>query len=158
MDNLNPTVRDGRSRRVEMRMKDGKMVEVTEESIFELIRDIKDPEHPYTLEQLNVVDLEKVRIVDLNEEREVLINDIGITRCIEVEFTPTVPHCSLVGIIGLTLAYKLYKHVDGFMIRLKITENSHSQEEIYNKQLNDEERVHAAFENTNLHEIIENCL
>ena len=30
--------------------------------VFDLIRDVNDPEHPLTLEQLNVVELDKVGI------------------------------------------------------------------------------------------------
>lgn len=32
--------------------------------VFEHIRDIVDPEHPYTLEQLNVVDEDNITVVD----------------------------------------------------------------------------------------------
>lgn len=32
--------------------------------IFDLIRDINDPEHPLTLEELNVVELNKVKVDD----------------------------------------------------------------------------------------------
>lgn len=34
--------------------------------IFDLIREINDPEHPLTLEQLNVVELDKI---DVNDEK-----------------------------------------------------------------------------------------
>ena len=32
--------------------------------IFDLIRDINDPEHPLTLEELNVVELDKISVDD----------------------------------------------------------------------------------------------
>lgn len=32
--------------------------------VFEHIRDISDPEHPYTLEQLNVVEEERISVDD----------------------------------------------------------------------------------------------
>lgn len=37
---------------------------ITCEEVFEIIRNIQDPEHPLTLEQLNVVRLELVQVVD----------------------------------------------------------------------------------------------
>ena len=37
---------------------------ITSEEVFEIIRNIQDPEHPLTLEQLNVVRLELVQVVD----------------------------------------------------------------------------------------------
>jgi metal-sulfur cluster biosynthetic enzyme len=59
-----------------------------------MIRNIEDPEHPLTLEQLRVVSLEQVSIN--NQRREV-----------EVSFTPTIPHCSSASIIGLMIRTKL---------------------------------------------------
>ena len=55
--------------------------------IFDLIRDINDPEHPLTLEQLNVVTEEQITVDDKQ-------NDI------RVMFTPTIPHCSMATLIG----------------------------------------------------------
>ena len=47
-----------------------------------MIRDINDPEHPLTLEQLNVVTEEQIAI-DADKHD------------IKVMFTPTIPHCSM---------------------------------------------------------------
>ena len=52
------------------------------QEVFELIRDIQDPEHPLTLEQLNVLECTNIHI---NNE----------TSRVEIFFTPTVPHCSM---------------------------------------------------------------
>jgi hypothetical protein len=38
--------------------------------VFDIIRNIQDPEHPLTLEQLNVVRLELIKIVDLHPDIE----------------------------------------------------------------------------------------
>lgn len=38
---------------------------ITKNEVFQIIRNIQDPEHPLTLEQLNVVRLELVEVVDL---------------------------------------------------------------------------------------------
>jgi len=61
------------------------------------VRDIKDPEHPYSLEQLKVVEAHKVWVHDRHD-------DVCFIR---IEFTPTVPHCSLATLIGLCLRRKL---------------------------------------------------
>ena len=49
--------------------------EVTSDEIFELIRYLNDPEHPLTLEQLNVVSVDNVKVIDNK---------------VEVYFTPTI--------------------------------------------------------------------
>ena len=55
------------------------------EFILDLIRDIKDPEFPNTLEELGVLCEDWVRV----EESTVT-----------VQFKPTIPHCSLATMIG----------------------------------------------------------
>jgi metal-sulfur cluster biosynthetic enzyme len=57
-------------------------------SFVDLIRAINDPEHPLSLEQLNVVRQDHVDVT----ENHVL-----------VEFTPTIPHCSMATLIGLSI-------------------------------------------------------
>ena len=56
--------------------------------IFDLIRDINDPEHPLTLEQLNVVTEDQISVDDKKSD-------------IKVKFTPTIPHCSMATLIGI---------------------------------------------------------
>jgi metal-sulfur cluster biosynthetic enzyme len=58
--------------------------------------DDPDPEHPYTLEQLNVV-----------QEECIDVEYHGRSATIIIKFTPTVPHCSLATLIGLCLRTKL---------------------------------------------------
>jgi metal-sulfur cluster biosynthetic enzyme len=50
--------------------------------VFEHIRDIQDPEHPHTLEQLDVLRAEDIYVDDKNGR-------------VVVTFTPTVAHCSM---------------------------------------------------------------
>ena len=52
--------------------------QVDSEEIFQLIRHLNDPEHPLTLEQLNVAQLDKIHV---DNEKNV----------IQVWFTPTIP-------------------------------------------------------------------
>jgi hypothetical protein len=86
--------------------------------VFEFIRDIQDPEHPYSLEQLNVVK-EDLIILDHGNKRcqyasaslctgagEVLLPSSLICR---VQFTPTIDHCSLATLIGLCIRTQLIR-------------------------------------------------
>nr|XP_023646552.1 mitotic spindle-associated MMXD complex subunit MIP18 isoform X2 [Paramormyrops kingsleyae] len=111
-----------------------------------LIRSINDPEHPLSLEELNVV-----------EEMRVHVNDQAST--VGVEFTPTIPHCSMATLIGLSIKVKLLRSLpDRFKIDVHITPGTHTAEEAVNKQLADKERVAAALENSHLLEVVNQCL
>lgn len=54
----------------------------------DLIRSISDPEHPLTLEQLAVVSSEQITVRN------------GKHPSVLVQFTPTIPHCSMATLIG----------------------------------------------------------
>ncbi|XP_047566205.1 cytosolic iron-sulfur assembly component 2B isoform X2 [Lutra lutra] len=64
--------------------------------IFDLIRSINDPEHPLTLEELNVVEQVRVQVSDPEST-------------VAVAFTPTIPHCSMATLIGLSIKVKLLR-------------------------------------------------
>ena len=51
---------------------------------------MKDPELPQTLEELNVIEEEYIRINKFGDD----------VYSIQIEFKPTVPHCSLATLIG----------------------------------------------------------
>jgi metal-sulfur cluster biosynthetic enzyme len=53
------------------------------------LRSITDPEHPLTLEQLAVVSASQIKVSNKQGAERVLI-----------EFTPTIPHCSMATLIG----------------------------------------------------------
>lgn len=55
-----------------------------------MIRTIRDPEKPNTLEELEVVSEKCVEVQELGEEEYLII----------IRFSPTVPHCSLATLIG----------------------------------------------------------
>ncbi|XP_060115800.1 cytosolic iron-sulfur assembly component 2A [Heteronotia binoei] len=117
--------------------------------VYDIIRTIRDPEKPNTLEELDVVTESCVEVQEICED-EFLVT---------IRFTPTVPHCSLATLIGLCLRIKLqrclpFKH----KLEIYISEGMHSTEEDINKQINDKERVAAAMENPNLREIVEQCV
>ncbi|CAD2222053.1 Iron-sulfur cluster assembly protein, putative [Angomonas deanei] len=114
--------------------------------VFEMIRRIRDPEHPNTLEQLRVVD---PSIITVNWKK----------KHVRVNFTPTVPHCSLTTLIGLSIRLQLERNLPQYTkVDVYLTPGSHDQEEQVNKQLNDKERVAAALENQNLLRVVESCV
>ncbi|RKP17938.1 hypothetical protein ROZALSC1DRAFT_15761 [Rozella allomycis CSF55] len=117
---------------------------IDEEEIFELIRNINDPEHPLTLEQLNVVQIQHINIT----------NDFVL-----VEFTPTIPHCSMATLIGLSIRVRLLHCLPKrFRVKVMIRKGTHQSEDAVNKQLADKERVAAALENTHLVEVVNQCI
>ncbi|CAL8254698.1 unnamed protein product [Lota lota] len=111
-----------------------------------LIRSINDPEHPLSLEELNVVEQDRVQVNDAD-------STVGI------EFTPTIPHCSMATLIGLSIKVKLLRSLPHrFKIDVHITPGTHASEDAVNKQLADKERVAAALENSQLLEVVNQCL
>ncbi|XP_016648501.1 PREDICTED: protein AE7-like isoform X2 [Prunus mume] len=111
-----------------------------------LIRDIKDPEHPYSLEELKVITEDAIEVDDGR----------GYIR---VTFTPTVEHCSMATVIGLCLRVKLLRSLPSrYKVDIRVAPGSHATEAAVNKQLNDKERVAAALENTNLLDMVDECI
>ena len=114
--------------------------------VFELVRDIGDPEHPLTLEQLAVV------------QEDLCWADDAAGR-VRVQYTPTIPHCSMATLIGLAIRVRLLRSLPPrFKASVAITPGSHTSEEAINKQLADKERVAAALENHHLMDVINQCL
>ncbi|KAL9654378.1 hypothetical protein ABK040_010405 [Willaertia magna] len=123
---------------------------IDEIDIFEAISDIKDPEHPYSLEELKIVN-----------ENSVSIHTHSNFEIIKITFTPTVKHCSLVSHISLCIRERLKRRfgkLRNYKIEIYLTEGSHNEEEKLNKQMNDKERVTAALENPLIMELINQCV
>ncbi|KAF6148614.1 hypothetical protein GIB67_042573 [Kingdonia uniflora] len=149
-------------------------------------KDIKDPEHPYSLEELKVITEDAVELDDAQSH-------------VRVTFTPTVEHCSMATIIGLCLRVKLMRSLPSrykvglgkipirlanivkypglpdmvivvittqdfgqdFLVAkvdIRVAPGTHATEAAVNKQLSDKERVAAALENPNLVEMVDECL
>ena len=114
--------------------------------VFDLIRGIQDPEHPHTLEQLNVAQRQLITVDDAR----------GL---VQLTFTPTIPHCSMATLIGLCIRVKLLRSLPTrFKVDIQVTPGTHASEAAVNKQLNDKERVAAALENDNLLGVVNKCL
>jgi metal-sulfur cluster biosynthetic enzyme len=123
---------------------DGSEDPLSANEVFECIRNIQDPEHPLTLEQLNVV------------RRDQIVVEAPYIR---VRFTPTIPHCSMATLIGLTITVKLIRSVPtNCKVQVSIEPGTHNSESSINKQLADKERVCAALENKHLLGIVNKCI
>ena len=86
-----------------------------------MLRTIKDPEKPQTLEELDVVYEECVNILEATPK--------GVS-VIRVEFNPTVPHCSLATLIGLCIRIKLERHLLAlFKLDIYIKKGAHATEQ-----------------------------
>lgn len=108
----------------------------------DLIATISDPEHPLTLGELAVVNLQHITVTDRPSE---------ITSRVLVELTPTINHCSLATVIGLGVRVRLEQALPPrFRLDVRIREGTHATGDQVNKQLNDKERVASALENETL--------
>ncbi|CAF0987673.1 unnamed protein product [Didymodactylos carnosus] len=147
-ENLNPTIYERTEERsiVDTDYDNEKSDEFDKREIFDLIRTISDPEHPLTLEELNVVDMDGVHIDNAQNT-------------VEIHFKPTIPHCSMATLIGLSIRAKLlYTLPPRFKVKVNILDGTHIQEHQINKQLNDKERVTAALENSHLVSVVNRCI
>ncbi|SBS79821.1 conserved Plasmodium protein, unknown function [Plasmodium ovale] len=119
---------------------------ISVDEIYDLLKDIKDPEYSYTLENLKIIEKKNIHI-NLKE------------KCVTVYFTPTIPNCSLATLIGLMISIKLqYSLSNNFKRNIYISPYSHNSEESINKQLNDKERISAAIENVQLFNVIKSSI
>jgi|LauGreDrversion4_2_1035121.scaffolds.fasta_scaffold11241_5 metal-sulfur cluster biosynthetic enzyme len=128
-----------------------------EQELWFIIRDIRDPEFPYTLSQLRVLSPTGM----LYDFYSLLLSGVCIhseLSLVRIQFTPTVPHCSLSTLIGLAIRYKIETEFlvqIGWKLLIQISPGSHEQASEINRQLSDKERVSAAFENPRLIKMIE---
>ncbi|EDV35990.1 uncharacterized protein Dana_GF12194 [Drosophila ananassae] len=121
-----------------------------QETIYDLLRGIRDPEKPCTLEDLNVIYEEGIFVMPPTR------SNVSVVR---IEFNPTVPHCSLATLIGLCIRIKVERGLPhNIKLDIYIKKGAHQTEEEINKQINDKERIAAAMENPNLRELVENCI
>ncbi|XP_016989476.1 MIP18 family protein galla-1 [Drosophila rhopaloa] len=121
-----------------------------QETIYDLLRSIRDPEKPCTLEDLNVIYEDGIFVMPPTR------SNVSVVR---IEFNPTVPHCSLATLIGLCIRVKVERGLPhNIKLDIYIKKGAHQTEEEINKQINDKERIAAAMENPNLRELVENCI
>ena len=78
-----------------------------------MIRHINDPEHPNTLEELDVI---RVDYLNVNKE----------TKEVKVDFKPTIPNCGMASLIGLSIREKLFRSLpQEFKIDVFIKKGTH---------------------------------
>lgn len=119
------------------------------ETIYDLIKDIRDPEKPETLEELNVVSENDIFVQQFTDDK----------LYVKIVFVPTVPHCSLASLIGLCLRQKMTScFPEKHKLDILVKQGSHETADEVNKQINDKERVAAAMENPNLRELVQKCI
>ncbi|XP_062160772.1 protein AE7-like [Alnus glutinosa] len=148
--NANPIVYEKKERRARSAPSDYAdeyaVEPIDQQEVFDHIRDIKDPEHPYSLEELKVITEDAIEVDDRQSY-------------VRVTFTPTVEHCSMATVIGLCLRVKLLRSLPSrYKVDIRVAPGSHASEAAVNKQLNDKERVAAALENPNLLDMVDECL
>mmetsp|Transcript_20087 Transcript_20087/g.29179 ORF Transcript_20087/g.29179 Transcript_20087/m.29179 type:complete len:157 (-) Transcript_20087:98-568(-) len=123
-----------------------------EDTIYDLLRDIRDPEHPNTLEELSVIEKENISITEPDEYMKAIVR---------VQFVPTVPHCSMASLIGLSIRSKIQESDvlgEEYKLDVNVMEGTHDTGDEITKQLNDKERVAAALENQVLRGLVDDCL
>ncbi|XP_075650709.1 protein AE7 isoform X2 [Castanea sativa] len=147
--NANPIVyekKERRARSVPTAVEEYAVEPIDQQEVFDHVRDIKDPEHPYSLEELKVITEDAIEVDDQQSY-------------VRITFTPTVEHCSMATIIGLCLRVKLLRSLPSrYKVDIRVAPGSHASESAVNKQLNDKERVAAALENPNLVDMVDECL
>ncbi|KAL0234275.1 hypothetical protein PCE1_001312 [Barthelona sp. PCE] len=119
----------------------------TPQEIFNMVRNIKDPEHPSaTLEDLQIVSPDLIEVQD----------DKNI---VKLTFIPTVPHCTLAMLIALSIQAQLMRCLPPRIFpNVFVKIGTHNQDIHINKQLNDKERVCAALEKPHILEKINSTL
>lgn len=113
---------------------------------------IKDPELPYTLQQLDVI-----------AEDDVVVTLTGSSQSADIFWKPTTKTCSFAVNIGLCIIYKLKTDFDTLKVRVFVKEGSHvskaeSKNYAVDRQVNDKERVAAALENPDILAMITEAL
>merc|ERR1712130_45432 len=128
---------------------DGNGMEDIIGEIYDLIRTIRDPERPESLEELDVVREEWVQVEELGEDYYDVI----------VYYKPTVEHCHLASLIGLFIREKIRRSVP-FRYKLAILARPGTlqNEAESNRQINDKERVAAAVEKEAMAKLVEECI
>ncbi|XP_073125410.1 protein AE7-like isoform X2 [Henckelia pumila] len=117
--NANPTVYEKKERRARIPpvdLDEYAVEPIDQQEIFDHIRDIKDPEHPYTLEELKVVTEDSIEVDDKQSY-------------LRVTFTPTVENCSMTSVIGLCLRVKLMRCLPPrYKVDIRVAPGTHATE------------------------------
>eukprot|EP01060_Flectonema_neradi_P009710 TRINITY_DN16918_c0_g1_i1.p1 TRINITY_DN16918_c0_g1~~TRINITY_DN16918_c0_g1_i1.p1 ORF type:complete len:174 (+),score=36.78 TRINITY_DN16918_c0_g1_i1:40-561(+) len=112
------------------------------EDVYEVLRVIKDPEHPqFNLGELKVIQNRRIRVSYKDDRFKQ-----GV---ISIQITPTVPHCHLAPQMALCCHERLLRYLPPevrWKVDLLLTPGTHNDEHEINKRINDKERIAAALE------------
>uniref|UniRef100_A0A7S3NGP8 MIP18 family-like domain-containing protein n=1 Tax=Euplotes harpa TaxID=151035 RepID=A0A7S3NGP8_9SPIT len=125
-------------------------LELLKEQIYDIISTIRDPEKPYTLEELDVVQADLISVSQPNP---------SVTLA-TITWVPTVPHCHLALTIALCIRVKLQRELaaDHLKIDIIVQDGKHSQKAEIDRQVNDKERYSAAMEKEEIMAVIEDLI
>mmetsp|Transcript_8375 Transcript_8375/g.9467 ORF Transcript_8375/g.9467 Transcript_8375/m.9467 type:complete len:168 (+) Transcript_8375:29-532(+) len=118
--------------------------------IYDLLKNIRDPEHPYTLEQLDNLKEEDIEIYE-QDDLKILI----------ISWKPATPTYSLATHIGLSIYIKLerdFADFKSYKLSVLIKDGTHKNKSAVDRQVNDKERIEAAKENEKLMTFIETLI
>lgn len=126
-------------------------------STSDLVSKIQDPEHPFSLGQLAVVNLPDITLDPPPGSVAASCGDSLVH--VRVDITPTVSHCSHATVIGLAVRVRLERCLPpNYRVEVCVKESTHAQDDQVTKQLADKERVAAALENSALVSVLDSML
>ncbi|CAI2381018.1 unnamed protein product [Moneuplotes crassus] len=121
------------------------------DQIYDVISTIRDPEKPYTLEDLDVVNDELIMVRSTKDKE--------YTYAI-IKWVPTVPHCHLALTIALCMRAKIERELGlpNLKIDIIVEDGKHQQKGEIDRQVNDKERYSAALEKEEVMDVIEDLI
>ncbi len=116
------------------------------EKIMAKLEKVLDPEHPISILDLKIVEPEDVTIDEENNS-------------ITIEFKPTTPFCPMGGVIGVLVKKAISDIAESnekIIVRCK--EGAHTQEEMVNKMVNDEQTYEEILNKLNEIGMLQRCI
>ena len=96
------------------------------QEVYDLISSISDPEHPLSLSQLSVVNLDDIHVLDGRAT--------GQKSTVTIDITPTIPHCSMATLIGLCVRVRLERSLPSrFRVDVRVRKGTHQSETQVNR-------------------------
>jgi len=128
---------------------------VDAQDILDIVGPIRDPELPFSLQDLDVVALDRIQVrTQASHGGDPPEGTILLT------IKPTVPHCSFVSLIALCLRSRLQRLLpEGirWKVDLALAPGSHNTPATVTRQINDKERVQAALETPEVRREVLRC-
>eukprot|EP01015_Nassula_variabilis_P021898 TRINITY_DN3957_c0_g1_i4.p1 TRINITY_DN3957_c0_g1~~TRINITY_DN3957_c0_g1_i4.p1 ORF type:complete len:150 (+),score=18.10 TRINITY_DN3957_c0_g1_i4:64-513(+) len=119
-------------------------------NVYDVIRCIRHPEHPHTIDFLNIVQKNQISFRSENNLKLVVVN-----------WQPLRSTCKFALHVGFAIRLKLereFKHFENIKIEVLICEGGHRMRDSINRVVNDKERYQAAKENSELITFVETLM